>query len=331
MKKSIVQRAALILLLAATVPAAAAETWPVRIEWAPVKGARAYTVEVRNRQGKELYKRNVATGYAVFNLGSGMYRVRITALNVFMKPGSSSGWSTLAVRKREETRDESEGGSPVQIGRLGRNGGDSRLDESRKKEEALRKEEDASKREEKYRRGLAGLGPLDIALGGSYHFPVTRWKQYLNPAPGAHVTLSYRLSGIGAVKSIPVLSNFGLALKFGIIPFSGWNRYGADLALLSMSPAAGIFYDFNLGVVKNWAFDLRLAMFLGPSISHLKSKGLFKVNRRAVNFFYDPQVSFRFCYNGYFFIETGAGFHSVQLYGQPLSSVYPFLQAGIRL
>jgi len=331
MKKSIVQRAALILLLAATVPAAAAETWPVRIEWEPVKGARAYTVEVRNRQGKELYKRNVATGYAVFNLGSGMYRVRITALNVFMKPGSSSGWSTLAVKKREEPRDESEGGSPVQIGRLGRNEGDYRKDESRKKEEALRKEEDTRKREERYRRGLAGLGPLDIALGGSCHFPVTRWKQYLNPAPGGHISISYRLSGIAAVKNIPILSNFGLALQVGLVPFNGKTRDGNKMNMMIITPGAGIFFDFKLGAVNQWAFDLRLAALAGPSFSRQEIKNLFPKHKKIVKLFCDPQLSFRFMLGGYFFVEPGCGFQSVLFTSQSLSSIYPFLRFGIRL
>ena len=84
-------------------------------------------------------------------------------------------------------------------------------------------------------------------------------------------------------------------------------------------------------MVKQWVFDLRLAFLVGPSFSHLSIKGMFPKNRKIVKFYYDPRLSFRFVYDGYFFIETGCGFQSVLFSGQPLSTVYPFLRVGIRL
>ncbi len=361
MKNRIVQHAALIILLTTAFPAAAAETWPVRVEWEAVRGARGYIVEIRNREGRELFRKNVAASHTAVNLAPGAYRIRITALNVFMKPGSSSGWSKLTVKKKEQPRDESEGESTTQIGRLGKDQQDVsnedalekeqalKREEERKKEEELKRaealkreealkneearkrEEQARKRAEGYPRGLAGLGPLDIAFGGSCHFPVTGWKKYLRYTPGGHVMLSYRLSGIGKVKNIPVLSNFGFALQFGVVPFSGKTRDRNRMNLMVFSPGAGIFYDFKLGTVNKWAFDLRLAVLAGPSFSRQEIKGLFPRNRMIIKLYYDPQLSFRFAYDGYFFMEAGCGFQSVLFSGQALSSVYPFLRLGIRL
>ena len=387
----------------------AAETRKVRVEWEGVKGARGYIVEIRNREGRELFKRNVKTSFAAVDLAPGAYRIRITALNVFMKPGSSSGWSTLTVKIKEQPREETEGESTNRIGRLGKDEGDVskedalekenalkragelqkeeelkraealkredalkreeeikreeelkraealkgedalkreeeinredelkraealKRDEALKNEEARKKEEQARKKAEGYPRGLAGLGPLDIAFGGSYHFPVTRWKKYLRYSPGGHVMLSYRLSGIEAVKNIPVLSNFGFALQFGVVPFRGKTRDNSKMELMTMPLGAGIFYDFKLGTVNKWAFDLRLAFLVGPSFSRQEIGGLYPRSRMIIKLYYDPQISFRFAFDGYFFIEPGCGFQSVLFSGQPLSSVYPFLRLGIRL
>lgn len=385
MKKRILQLAAVIILLAAASPVVAAETRQVRVEWEGVKGARGYIVEIRNREGRELFKRNVRTSYIAADLAPGTYKIRITALNEFMKPGSSSGWSTLTVKIKEQRREESEGESTNQIGRLGKDEGDilkedalekekalkraeelkkeeelkradvqkreealkreeeikredelkraeaQKRDEALKNEEVRKKEEHARKKAEGYPRGLAGLGPLDIAFGGSYHFPVTRWKKYLRHAPGGHVMLSYRLSGIEAVNKIPVLSNFGIALQFGVVPFRGKTRNKDSMSLMTMPLGAGIFYDFKLGTVNRWAFDLRLAFLAGPSFSRQEVKGLFPGKSMVIKFYYDPQISFRFAFDGYFFIEPGCGFQSVLFSGQALSSVYPFLRLGIRL
>lgn len=379
MKNRILQLATVIILLAAAFPVAAAETRQVRVEWEGVKGARGYIVEIRNREGRELFRRNVRTSYTAADLAPGTYRIRITALNVFMKPGSSSGWSTLTVKIKEQPRKESEGESTNQIGRLSKDEGGvskedaleketalkraeeiqkeeelkkeealkreeeikreeelkraeaQKMEEALKNEEARKKEEQARKKAEGYPRGLAGLGPLDIAFGGGYHFPVTRWKKYLRNTPGGHVMLSYRLSGIEAVKNIPVISNIGFALQFGVVPFRGETRDNSKLDLMTMPLGAGMFYDFKLGTVNRWAFDLRLAFLVGPSFSHQEIRGLSPRNRMLIKLYYDPEISFRFAYDGYFFIEPGCGFQSVLFSGQALSSVYPFLRMGFRL
>jgi hypothetical protein len=378
MKNRILQLAAVIILLAAAIPVAAAETRQVRIEWEGVKGARGYIVEIRNREGRELFKRNVKTSYTAVDLAPGTYSIKITALNVFMKPGSSSGWSTLTVKIKEQPREKSEGEPTNRIGRLGKDEGDVlkedalekeralkrveelkreeemkraealreealkreeelkraealKREEALKNEEVRKKEEQARKKAEGYPRGLAGLGPLDIAFGGSYHFPVTGWKKYLRNTPGGHVMLSYRLSGIEAVKKIPVLSNLGFALQFGAVPFSGQTRDKNKMNLMTMPLGAGIFYDFKLGTVNKWAFDLRLAFLTGPSFSRQEIKGLFPKNKMIIKLYYDPQFSVRFAFDGYFFIEPGCGFQSVLFSGQALSSVYPFLKVGCRL
>lgn len=390
MKNRIVQLAAVIILLAAAFTAAA-ETRQVRVEWGAVKGARGYIVEIRNQEGRELFKGNVKNSYTAVELAPGTYRIRITALNVFMKPGSSSGWSTLTVKKKEQPREETEGESTGRIDKPDKDEESVSKDDALEKEEALRKEEElkkaeelkraeelrreedikraaelkreeelkraeelkkeeelrraeelkreealkneeaARKKAEGYPRGLAGLGPLDIAFGGSYHFPVTRWRKYLHNTPGGHIMLTYRLSGIEAVKHIPVLSNFGFALQFGMAPFSGKTRDNDKMSLWTMPLGAGLFYDIKLGAVKRWTFDLRLACLVGPSLSRQEIRGLFPRKRMITKFYYDPQISFRFACDGYFFIEPGCGFQSVLFSGQPLSSVYPFLRMGIRL
>ncbi|HNW28878.1 MAG TPA: hypothetical protein PKN50_10410 [Spirochaetota bacterium] len=349
MKNRIVKYAVFIILMAAALQAAAAETRQVRIEWEAVRGAHGYIVEVKNQEGRELLRKTVTTSYAVMDVAPGAYKIRITALNVFLKPGSNSGWADLIVKRKEVLKEEPEGDSLTQIGKLGKDQQDVlkeealkreealkkeeelRREEARKKEEALRQEEQARRRAVGYPRGMAGLGPLDIAPGGSYHFPVTRWRHYLRFAPEGHLMLSYRLSGIEAVKNIPVLSNFGFAMKLGVIPFRGRSRDDAAMSMLPISLGLGIFYDFKLGTVKQWAFDLRLAFLAGPSFSSLNIKGMFPVNKKTTRIFYDPRLSFRFVYDGYCFIETGCGFQSILFTGQPLSTVYPFIQVGLRL
>ncbi|HOT44233.1 MAG TPA: hypothetical protein PLM53_06315 [Spirochaetota bacterium] len=349
MKNRIVKYAVFIILMAAALRAAAAETRQVRIEWEAVRGAHGYIVEVKNQEGRELLRKTVTTSYAVMDVAPGAYKIRITALNVFLKPGSNSGWTDLAVKKKETPKEEPEGDSLAQIGKLGKDQQDAlqeealkreealkkeeeiQREEARKKEEALRKEEQARRRAAGYPRGMAGLGPLDIAPGGSCHFPVTRWSRYLRFSPGGHLMLSYRLSGIEAVKNTPVLSNFGLALQFSVVPFTGETRNGNKMNLMVFSPGFGVFYDFKLGLVSKWAFDLRLAFFTGPSFSQQEVRGLFPKNNLITKVYYDPQLSFRFVYGGYFFIETGCGLQSVLFSGEALSTVYPFLRLGIRL
>jgi hypothetical protein len=349
MRYRIVKCAVFIILMAAALRTADAETRQVRIEWEAVKGSHGYIVEMKSQDGHELFKKTVKTSYLVMEVAPGSYKIRITALNVFLKPGSNSGWSELIVKKKEERGEEPEGDSLTQIGKLGKDQQDILKEEALKREEALRKEEDLKKEEARireeairkeeqarrraagYPRGMAGLGPLDIALGGSCHFPVTRWRRYLQFAPEGHLVLSYRLSGIEAVKNTPVLSNFGLALQFGVIPFTGKTRNGNIMNLMVFTPGFGVFYDFKLGLVNKWAFDLRFAFFVGPSISRQEIKGLFPKNNMITKISYNPQLSFRFAYDGYFFVETGCGFQSVLYSGEALSSVYPFLRLGIRL
>lgn len=370
MKKGIVQRVALILLMAAALPAAALENRPVRIEWEEVKGARGYILEIKNREGREIYRKKIADSFALVDIAPGDYKIRITALNVFMKPGSNSGWTAFMVKKKARPQEKTEEES-LTIGKLGddkergekekkaaleeeRRKEEERLKEAerlkelerqkeadRKKEEERLREAERSKKEEEskkavrvprdFSRGMAGLGPLDIGGGASYQFILTGWERYLNSAPGAQIAMSYRLSGIPAVQNIRVLRNFGLAVKFDASIFTGRNKDRARMKITSFSLGAGIFYDFNLGTVQKWAFDLRLACLVGPSFTSLETGGLFPDKKEATSLYYDPRVSFRFLYNGYFFLELGCGFHSVELTGQPLSSIYPFLQTGIRL
>lgn len=347
--KNRIMKCAVFIILMATALGAAAETRQVRIEWEAVKGAHGYIVEMKDREGRELLRKTVTTSYAAMEVAPGSYKIRITALNVFLKPGSNSGWTDLIVKKKEILKEEPEGDSLTQIGRLGKDQQDVLKEEALKREEALKKEEEhkreeALKKEEAlrkeaqarrkaagYPRGMAGLGPLDMALGGSCHFPVTRWGRYLRFAPGGNLMLSYRLSGIEAVKNIPVLSNFGFAMKLGVVSFRGRSRDNAAVSLLPISLGFGVFYDFRLGTVKQWVFELRLAFLAGPSFSNLSIKGMFPVNSKTVRIFYDPRLSFRFVFDGYCFIETGCGFQSVLFTGQPLSTVYPFLQVGLRL
>lgn len=337
MKKRTFREAIVIIIMTAVLPLAAEETRQVRIEWEAVKGAQGYVVQVKDGEGREVAKKTVTPSYAVIDLAPGSYKIKISALNVFLKPGSSSDWADIIVKKKEQPRDDSEGGSLTQIGKLGKEAQDSSNEEALKKEEAvkkaeaLKKEEEARRKSEGYPRGVAGLGPLDIAFGGSFHFPVTGWKKYLNYSPGGHAMISYRLSGIEAVKNIPVLSNFGFALTIGVVPFEGKTRDQAKMSLMAISPGAGLFYDFKLGTVKLWAFDLRLAGLVGASFTNLSIQGIFPKNKMITRLYYDPQLSFRFAYDGYFFMEAGCGYQSVLFSGEPLSSVYPFVRFGFRL
>ncbi|MBN1495454.1 MAG: hypothetical protein JXA07_01710 [Spirochaetes bacterium] len=337
----------------------------VRLDWDAVRGAQGYVVEIKDAEGKIIFKKNAEKNFVMAPLVPGNYRIRISALNVFMKPASSSGWTDLIVRKKTENADELAGESESLTGRQipekdAPEGEEAREDEDAlKKEEALKREDEARKRAEEARkreeeeerareaarkkeerlrartadssRGMLGLGPLEIALGASCQFPVGEWERYLDMAPAGHVGIAYGLAGIPAVRSIPVLSSFGFALKFGVIPFNGRSAAKAKMSLLNMTPTAGIFYDFRIAAAGRWSFHIRPNFLVGPSFTILDVRGIFPRKKRATNFSYDAQVLFRAAFDGKFFMDAGFGYMSVLYSGQALHSICPFVQVGILL
>jgi hypothetical protein len=202
---------------------------------------------------------------------------------------------------------------------------------SRKKVADRKQQERSQKAPADKSRGMLGLGPLEIAPGAGCQFPVSRWARYLKPAPSGHINIGYGLSGIPAVHTIPVLSSFGIAMKFGVIPFKGHTRITAGMSLLNMTPSAGLFYNFHFVTVKQWSFHIRPYFLVGPSFSILKTRELYWRKTRAANFSYDTQLSFRAAYDGKFFIDAGFGYLSVLFNNQSIHSIYPFVQFGILL
>jgi hypothetical protein len=373
MKISMIPCMVLFFLCAAIAGEPAPDAGRVRVEWEAVKGAQGYVIEIKNSEGKMIHKKNTAANYLMAPLGPGDYRIKISALNVFMKPDSSTGWIDLVVRKKE-TGGELESQTGVkEKEKLRENEGlkNKQLEEQKKKEEetakeeALRKEAEAKKiaedarkqkeeedlaREEAAKKeaerkqqersrkdraahypGMLGLGPLEIAPGAGCQFPVARWKRHLNPAPSGHITIAYGLSGIPAVRGVPVLSSFGIALKFGVIPFRGYSGSKAKMSILNMTPTAGIFYNFEIATVRKWSFHIRPSFLVGPSFSILKTREPYSQKTRAANFSYDAMLLFRAACDGKFFIDAGFGYLSVLYKDQPLHSIYPFVQLGICL
>lgn len=202
---------------------------------------------------------------------------------------------------------------------------------SRKKEAGRKQQERSKKVSIDESRGMLGLGPLEIAPGAGCQIPVARWGSYLKPAPSGHISIAYGLSGIPAVRKIPVLSSFGIALKFGIIPFRGHTRYRDIMSLLNMTPTAGLFYNFHVATLKDWSFHIRPYFLVGPSFSILKPREPYWQKTRSANFSYDTQLLFRAAYDGKFFIDAGFGYLSVLFNNQSLHSIYPFVQFGILL
>jgi len=202
---------------------------------------------------------------------------------------------------------------------------------SRKKEAGRIQREMSRKAPADKSRGMMGLGPLKIAPGAGCQIPVSRWGRYLKPAPSGHIYIGYGLSGIPALRTIPVLSSFGIAMKFGAIPFVGHSRTTAKMSLLNMTLSVGLFYNFPFAAVKRWSFHIRPYFLVGPSFSILKVRELYWRKTRAANFSYDMQLLFRASYDGKFFIDAGFGYLSVLYSDQPIHSVYPFIQFGILL
>ena len=98
-----------------------------RIEWEPVEGARAYEIEVATAAGAPLHRSRIETNWAELPLDPGSYRIRITVLNRFLKPSSSSAWSELSVIRVEkpdpslvEPRELPSGSAEIQLRIQGR-------------------------------------------------------------------------------------------------------------------------------------------------------------------------------------------------------------------
>jgi len=323
--------ACVLLCCAGILKAAGPGDRQVRLDWEAVRGAQGYVVEIKDAEGKLIYTKNATNNFVMVPLVPGNYRIRISALNVFMKPASSSGWTDLIVRKKTETADELTGESELLNGRpLSEK--DAREEEEERAREAARvQEERLHARDADSSRGMLGLGPLEIALGASCQFPVGEWERYLDMAPAGHLSIAYGLAGIPAVRSIPVLSSFGFALKFGVMPFNGRSATRARMSLLNMTPTAGIFYDFRFAAAGRWSFHIRPKFLVGPSFTILEVKGLLSRKKRATNFSYDAQVLFRAAFDGKFFMDAGFGYMSVLYSGQALHSICPFVQVGILL
>jgi hypothetical protein len=202
---------------------------------------------------------------------------------------------------------------------------------SRKKVEYRKQRESLRKVPADKSRGMLGLGPLEIAPGTGCHFPVSRWGRYLKPAPYGQIYIGYGLSGIPAARAVPVLPSFGIAMKFGAIPFKGHTRITARMSLQNMSLSAGLFYNFPVATVKKWSFNIRPYFLVGPSFSILRIRELYWQTTRAANFSYDAQLLFMASYDAKFFIDAGFGYLSVQYSDQPIHSIYPFVQFGILL
>jgi len=202
---------------------------------------------------------------------------------------------------------------------------------SREKEADRKQQEMSPKAPADKSRGMLGLGPLEIAPGAGCQILVSRWGRYLRPAPSGHISIAYGLSGIPAVRGKSVLSSFGVALKFGIIPFSGHSRSKVRMSLLNMTPTAGIFYNFHVATVKQWSFHIRPYFLVGPSFSIIKIRELYLQKTRAINFSYDTQLLLRSIYGRKFFIDAGFGYLSVLFNNQSLHSIYPFVRFGILL
>jgi hypothetical protein len=202
---------------------------------------------------------------------------------------------------------------------------------SRNKDAGREQRERSRKAPADISRGMLGLGPLEITPGAGCQVPVSRWGSYLKPAPSGHIYIGYGLSGIPAVRTVQVLPSFGIAVKFGGIPFSGHNRITAKTSLLNMTLSAGLFYNFHVATVKQWSFHIRPYFLIGPSFSILKIRELYWRKTRATNFSCDAQLLFRTSYDGKFFIDAGLGYLSVLFSDQPVHSIYPFVQFGILL
>lgn len=312
----------------------------VRIEWEAVPGARGYIVEIQNPQRKTIIKKNTPANYLLQKIDPGTYRIKITVLNIFMKPDTSTGWANLTIKKTTPPKDDTLGMSEKDSAMLGKEKKISREEEPEKKTDELTAKKEEQKQKEKeadhekhrdYSRGLLGLGQLDIAAGASCQIPLAPWSRYLKIAPSGHVNMSYGLSGIPKASSIPFISSLGFMVKFSVIPFKGKSRYGSPVSLLTMAPGAGMFYGIRIGAAKQWSFDFRLSVIVGSSFSILTKEGQPRRDYRAIKLYYDSQALFKFSYGGYFFIDTGFGYLSVLYNKQPLYSLYPFIQAGIRL
>lgn len=130
----------------------AGEPGQVRIEWEAVTGAQGYVVEIRNPDGKTIFKKNAAVNFIKTTLAPGDYRIKVSALNVFMKPASSSGWTGLVVKEKEAGSDGSSGGSEAVISGQENRASSEKEALERKNQEELKRQQEALKNEEELKR-----------------------------------------------------------------------------------------------------------------------------------------------------------------------------------
>lgn len=92
---------ALIAILSFGLALHAQESPPesVRIEWAPVEGARSYEVEARFAGGPEVFRATTEASWILLPLGPGDYEIRITAYNVFKRPFSVGAWTPFSIKR----------------------------------------------------------------------------------------------------------------------------------------------------------------------------------------------------------------------------------------
>jgi hypothetical protein len=89
-------RIAAVVALLALALAASAEDIPA-FEWKGVDGASGYLFQVREPGGKILAERETSDTSIALPLAPGAYEIRISALNKFKKPASSSEWKPVSV------------------------------------------------------------------------------------------------------------------------------------------------------------------------------------------------------------------------------------------
>jgi len=282
------------------------------IKWKEVKGASGYRVQVALKDKSVVFDKVVLLNKIVFSLPSGIYYIKIGALNKFQKVAVWSGWSLFNVS------------SPSKFAK-----------KKQKKEISINLEKKKTPNMFFENRGFADIG-IKIDLGYTINQILPQWNSVVeNSFAGDSLNVSYCLGNNFTIRKIPVLRNMGIEGNFNFASYSAIPS--ASFPLVSLNTfrfGTNIFYTTSFNSPANIIVRAGGGMVVSGVGLNLYDSSSGNTTYRDLTSFdgyidLGVFVEFRFC--DFFHIEAGLEFNTIFYKQQSLLDLKYKISFGVRI